>query len=317
MTGTLLVAATGGHLEQLFRISRRISPVADPVTWVTHEDSQSISLLVDQEVRTVPYIPPRGVRQVIGTLPGARTIIQGADCDRIVSTGAAIALPFFAIGLLHGIPCHYIESAARAEGPSLTGRIVSRMPGVRLYSQYRSWARGNWNYRGSLFDSFSATEGPDRPVRRVVVTLGTMRTFEFHRLLDRLRVVLPQVTTSDATVLWQTGVTPAVGLPGDVRASVPNVELRAAIAAADLVVAHAGIGSAITALELGKRPVLVPRRPEHEEHVDDHQGLIARELASRGLAVSCEADAVTATDLVRAARGEIDASTDSVPFELV
>ena len=166
-TGTLLVAATGGHLEQLFRISRRISPVADPVTWVTHEDSQSISLLVDQEVRTVPYIPPRGVRQVIGTLPGARTIIQGADYDRIVSTGAAIALPFFAIGLLHGIPCHYIESAARAEGPSLTGRIVSRMPGVRLYSQYRSWARGNWNYRGSLFDSFSATEGPDRPVRRV------------------------------------------------------------------------------------------------------------------------------------------------------
>lgn len=317
MTSTLLVAATGGHLEQLARISQRFQPPSDYVEWVTHADSQSDSLLRGETVHAVPYVPPRGAREVAGLLRPAHKILGAGQFDRVVSTGAAIAVPFFLAGRLRGVPCHYIESAARAEGPSLTGNLMAHVPGVRLYSQYRAWSAGRWNYRGSLFDDFAVLDVEARPIRSVVVTLGTMRTFEFRRLVDCLRRVLPEVMAADARVLWQTGVTRATGLPGEVRATVPNAELRDAVAAADLVVAHAGIGSALTALELGKRPVLVPRRPEHEEHVDAHQALIAGELSRRDLAVSCEADSVTAADLMRAARGRIVASAKHPTFELV
>lgn len=271
----------------------------------------------DHDVHFVPYVPPRGYRQLIRELPDAWRLISKGRFDRVVSTGAGVAVPFFLAARARGVPCHYIESAARADGPSLTGRIVSRLPGVKLYSQYESWASGRWNYRGSLFDAFGVEEGPDRPVRRVVVTLGTMRTYEFSRLIARLEIILPEVLAPDADVLWQMGVTTARPAFGRVEASVPNAELRAAINSADLVVAHSGIGSAITALELGRRPVLVPRRPQYGEHVDDHQELIARELAGRGIAVSREADELTADDLMRAARGRVAESSALGPFKLI
>lgn len=314
---TLLVAATGGHLEQLFRIRDRLTPACGEVDWVTHDDPQSRSLLAGESVRTVAYVPPRGYREILANTPQAWRIVHEGGYRRVISTGAGVAVPFLAAARLAGIECHYIESAARADGPSLTGRIVARMPGVRLYSQYQRWAGGRWHYRGSLFDSFSPVETPAPSIRRVVVTLGTMRTYGFRRAVDRLSRVLPEVLAPDAEVLWQIGITDGSDLSGDVRARIPGAELRAAIAEADLVVAHSGIGSAITALELGKRPVLLPRRPQYDEHVDDHQALIAGELGRRRLAVSVEADAVTAADLIDAASARVSSSGSVRPFELI
>jgi UDP-N-acetylglucosamine transferase subunit ALG13 len=48
--------------------------------------------------------------------------------------------------------------------------------------------------------------------------------------------------------------------------------------------------------------VLVPRRAEQCEHVDDHQREIARELAGRGLALHREVDELRGEDLVEASR---------------
>ncbi|WP_195908945.1 glycosyltransferase [Microlunatus sp. Gsoil 973] len=313
---TLLVAATGGHLEQLYRIRPRLVPECGEIQWVTHDDPQSRSLLAGERVTVVPYVPPRGYREIARNTPAAWKMIRNGHFDRVISTGAGVAIPFLAAARMSGVECHYIESAARADGPSVTGRIAARMPGVRLYSQYQAWAGGDWNYRGSLFDSFEPQETDAPQIRRVVVTLGTMRTYGFRRAVDHLLQLLPQVTDPGAEILWQVGVTDPDGISGDVRSSVPNAELRDAIGAADLVIAHAGIGSAITALELGKRPVLIPRRPQFNEHVDDHQSLIAGELGRRRLAVSAEADVLTTDDLIEAASARVISTDAAGPFRL-
>lgn len=56
---------------------------------------------------------------------------------------------------------------------------------------------------------------------------------------------------------------------------------RARFAAADLIVAHAGMGSIITAMELGKPIVLMPRRADLGEHRNDHQMATAKRFAER------------------------------------
>lgn len=314
---TLLVAATGGHLEQLYRISSRFNPASGDVVWVTHDDAQSRSLLRNEELLTLPYVPPRGFREAARLLPAAHRILREGAFERVVSTGAGIAFPFLLAARARRLQCHYIESAARADGPSLTGRVVSRIPGVQLYTQYERWASPKWSYRGSLFDTFQVEEVDPAPIRRVVVTLGTMRSYGFRRLIDRLLEVLPEVVEPDADIMWQVGSsTSTEGIPGRVAAAYPNLELREAIARADLVIAHSGIGSAITALELGKRPVLVPRRAAFGEHVDEHQALIARELSGRHLAVSCEADELSVADLRLAARGSVVTSKNQSLFML-
>jgi len=59
-------------------------------------------------------------------------------------------------------------------------------------------------------------------------------------------------------------------------------EFKARIAAADVVVAHAGMGSIITALELGKTIIVMPRRADLNEHRNDHQIATAKQFQAQG-----------------------------------
>ena len=88
------------------------------------------------------------------------------------------------------------------------------------------------------------------------------------------------------------------------------------MAEADLVIAHAGVGSALTALDQGKAPVLLPRLKEYDEMVDDHQLMIAAELQSRGLAISRSPDELTVDDLRTAMTMGVEAAPVLPPFEL-
>jgi UDP-N-acetylglucosamine--N-acetylmuramyl-(pentapeptide) pyrophosphoryl-undecaprenol N-acetylglucosamine transferase len=300
---TLLVASTGGHLEQLMRLHERLQPASSETEWVTSDDPQSRSLLNEQRVHHLRYVAPRRGDVVLTNLPEAARILRKGRYSRVVTTGSAMALSVLLAARLRGIPCHWIESSARADGPSLTGRIVSGIPGMHLYAQYPSWAGGRWKYRGSVFDDYSAA--PREPAqrdraRRVVVTFGTMRTYGFRRAVEAVLRTLPDVVTPDARVLWQVGVTDVSDLKIEARNAVPAASLKTAIAAADLVIAHAGVGSALTALDQGRAPVLLTRRKIYHEMVDDHQLMIAGELDRRGLAVGRDPDELTPDDLFRA-----------------
>ena len=60
-------------------------------------------------------------------------------------------------------------------------------------------------------------------------------------------------------------------------------EFRDAVRQAELVVAHAGIGTLLTALEYGKQAVIVPRMAKLGEQRNDHQLATAHKLDKRGL----------------------------------
>lgn len=299
---TLLVASTGGHLEQLVRWRDRLSPSLGPTEWSTFDGPQARALLRGERVHHVGYIAPRDYAAAAMDLPEAVRILRRTRYRAVVSTGAGIAMPFFLAARTLGVPCYYIESAARSAGPSLTGRLVSRIPGTRLFTQYESWADDRWAYAGSLFDVFEPAgprrrDGATASPGRVVITLGTMRRYDFRRAVERLTRLLPEVVAPDAEVLWQVGGTDVTGLGITARNEVPGDELRRAIHEADLVVAHGGIGSALTALDAGHLPVLLPRRRDFGEHVDDHQVMICERLDRQGVALGREVSALTVDDL--------------------
>jgi UDP-N-acetylglucosamine transferase subunit ALG13 len=96
----------------------------------------------------------------------------------------------------------------------------------------------------------------------------------------------------------------------------PAAELEDAMREADVVVSHAGVGSALTALRCGKCPVLVPRSAALHEHVDDHQAQIAIELERRNLAVVNDADSLCLADLIRATSIHVTSSGVATPIVL-
>lgn len=309
---TLLVASNGGHLKQLYRLRMQLRGVERPFRWITFDTAQARSLLAGEEVEYVPYIGGRDPKNVLRNVPEANRIIRRHRPGALVSTGSAIALPFFGVARSRRIPCHFIESAARLEGPSLTGRMMNSMPGVRRYTQYESWANDRWKYRGSVFDAFTGADlGSAVSPRRIVVTLGTYKGVQFRRIVEALLRILPE----DAEVAWQTGYTPVGDLPIEGKEAIPERELSELMAAADVVVTHAGVGSALAAFEVGKCPLLVPRRAQYGEAVDDHQLQIADNLAGRGLAVAVEADQLAFESLEAAAARSVVTPEQLPTFE--
>lgn len=308
----LAVAATGGHIVELHHLIPRVVPHGAHTEWVTDDTPQSRSLLAGEHVHYVQPVYPRDRRAVLANLGVALRLMARRRYSAVISTGSGVALSFLPLARMTGLSTHYIESFTRLEGPSATGRLLARLPGLRVYTQHDTWAEGRWRFRGSVFDEFVPGEpGEAREVTRVVVTLGTS-PYGFRALLERLVAVLPPA----ADVLWQTGATDAVGLPIEPRAVLPAHKLTAAMRAADVVVAHAGIGSTLSALNAGKVPVLVPRTQTRGEQIDDHQELVAADLQSRGLAIAATSEALDLATLREASRRRVDRLERPPLFEL-
>lgn len=289
----LLVASTGGHLEQLWRLSRgsQIDPDSE---WVTFDSPQAVGLLSSVVRHFIPEITQRDLSNALRSTPAFHRLLSRGSFDGVVSTGAAIAAPAFAAARSLGISTLYIESVSRVDGPSMTGRLVNRTRLARtVWTQHEHWARGRWSYHGSVLDRFeSCPAEPAAAVPSLFVTLGTITKYPFPRPVAALAPL-----AADSTV-WQLGVTPPPqGLRGDVHGFFSSERFDESARTADVVITHAGVGSVLRLLEMGVYPILVVRRAEHGEHIDDHQAQIARLLAERDLALVREADAVTADDI--------------------
>ena len=109
----------------------------------------------------------------------------------------------------------------------------------------------------------------------IFATVGTQLPF------DRLLTGLDSWAARhpDLPVLAQSGATTR-----DYRhiETVPHLgqsEFLAHFQAARLIVAHAGMGSILSAAEMGKPIILMPRRAEFQEHRNDHQLDTAKEMA--------------------------------------
>jgi len=111
----------------------------------------------------------------------------------------------------------------------------------------------------------------------IFVTVGTDH-HPFVRLLewaDQVRVAL------DVDVVAQHGATPSIrSMESFDYAGVQEMEALAMSATA--VVCHGGPGTIALARRCGHRPVVVARRPDLGEHVDDHQVRYTARLAADG-----------------------------------
>jgi UDP-N-acetylglucosamine transferase subunit ALG13 len=310
----LLAANDGGHLMELFALRERL-PAGEPAVWITTKTPQSESLLRGEEVFWVPASETRDWRAVVKNASAVRDFVWGRGLTAAVTTGSSLALSVLPLAAARGLDCCYIESATRTAGPSLSGRLLAQIPQIRCFTQYAGLETRRWKYAGSVFDGYRAVDNPEPAASsplKVVVSLGTSRTYGFRRAVENVASILP----ADSELLWQTGATNVDGLAIEGRQSVPEEELSQAIRRADVVISHAGAGIALTALRQGKWPILLPRAPAFREHVDDHQQQLAMELARRGLALVRDPDELSAADLQLAQTKRIEPAPLASPLAL-
>ncbi|WP_161957394.1 glycosyltransferase [Aestuariivirga litoralis] len=106
------------------------------------------------------------------------------------------------------------------------------------------------------------------------VTVGTQLPF------DRLIAAVDRwAATADADVFAQTGSASYVPEHMAWKRIITGTEANDWIRTADLVVAHAGMGTILTRCETGLPIIVMPRRAELGEHRNEHQSATAKRLA--------------------------------------
>lgn len=117
-----LVGSSGGHLAQLMAL-RPLWEAYDRF-WVTFPTEDARSLLADERVYWCYHPTNRNVKNLIRNTRLAIRVLKKERPTHLVSTGAAVAVPFFYVGRICGASLVFIETFDRIDTPTLTGRIV-------------------------------------------------------------------------------------------------------------------------------------------------------------------------------------------------
>lgn len=139
----LLVGSNGGHLSQLMAL-RPWWQERDRV-WVTFQTPDAVPQLTTEQVEWAFHPTTRDLRNLVRNLGLAIKVVRARRPSLVVSTGAGVALPFFLVARVLGIPTVYIEVYDRVDSTTMTGRLCRPLSSRFLVQ----WPEQQALYRGS------------------------------------------------------------------------------------------------------------------------------------------------------------------------
>lgn len=118
-----LVGSSGGHLAQLLAL-RPFWERRDRF-WVTFDTEDAVSLLREERVYWCHRPTNRNIPNLLRNTLLAIRVLRSERPTIVISTGAAVAVPFLWLGRLQGAKTVFIEVLDRIDSATLTGRLVA------------------------------------------------------------------------------------------------------------------------------------------------------------------------------------------------
>lgn len=150
----LLVCTAGGHLLQLWTLREAWSGYRSAWVVASHEGSDVASLLDGERVHLAHSPADRNLKNLGRNLVLANRLLRRLRPTVVLTTGAAVAVPFAWVARLRRVPVVYVESLARAERPSLSCRLVAPVAD-RVYVQWPELQQAlpRSRYAGTVFSA--------------------------------------------------------------------------------------------------------------------------------------------------------------------
>lgn len=117
-----LVGSSGGHLTHLYMLKPFWKDKER--FWVTFDKEDARSVLENEFMYPCYFPTNRNIKNLIKNTIVAFKILKKEKPDLIISSGAAVAVPFFYLGKLFGAKLIYIEVFDRIDKPTMTGKMV-------------------------------------------------------------------------------------------------------------------------------------------------------------------------------------------------
>ena len=117
-----LVGSSGGHLTHLYMLKPFWKNKEH--FWVTFDKEDARSLLSDEKMYSCYFPTNRNIKNLLKNTVIAWKILKKEKPNLIISSGAAVAIPFFYLGKLFGAKLVYIEVFDRVDKSTITGKLV-------------------------------------------------------------------------------------------------------------------------------------------------------------------------------------------------
>jgi UDP-N-acetylglucosamine:LPS N-acetylglucosamine transferase len=138
----LLVGSSGGHLTQLLALEPWWREIERG--WVTFDTPDAVhALAAEEHVWWAHHPTTRNVPNLLRNTRLAWRLVREFRPTIVVSTGAAVAWPFFLAARRAGARTAYIEVYDRIETPTLTGRLCRPVTDLMLVQ---------WPEQADLYD---------------------------------------------------------------------------------------------------------------------------------------------------------------------
>jgi beta-1,4-N-acetylglucosaminyltransferase len=138
MRPALLVASSGGHLNQLHEL--RDGWRREDRVWVTFPTPDARARLAGERVIYAAHPTNRNVPNLVRNGVLAMRLVTRIAPSVVVTTGAGVSVPFAYAARLHGVPVIYVEGLGRVHDLSLSARLAA--PAVdRLFVQWPDQVR--------------------------------------------------------------------------------------------------------------------------------------------------------------------------------
>lgn len=115
------MGSSGGHLAQLWALAPLWAH--EQRHWVTFDTPDALALLSGEDVTWAFHPTTRNVVNLARNTAQARHVMRQVRPDIVISTGAAVAYPYFLLARKAGVPTLYLEVYDRIESTTLTGRL--------------------------------------------------------------------------------------------------------------------------------------------------------------------------------------------------
>ena len=133
----LITCSSGGHLAQAWAL--RSWWEQHERTWVTLPTEDARARLRGEHVIEAHYPTVRNLPNLARNTLLARRVLDDLRPDLVFSTGAAVAVPFFAQARRRGVRTAHLEPVDRIFSPSLSGRLLYPLSD-RFFVQWQSLA---------------------------------------------------------------------------------------------------------------------------------------------------------------------------------
>lgn len=121
----MLVGSGGGHLAQLLALKPWCKDLGR--SWVCFDGPDARDQLSGETVAWAYSPTTRNLLNLMRNFFLAIKVLRRESPDVVISTGAGVAVPFFFMARVLGIPTIYVEVIDRVSSRTLTGRLCRPM----------------------------------------------------------------------------------------------------------------------------------------------------------------------------------------------